>query len=174
MAGALAAHEVAISNAGDFTITATVPACGESGTSSSFLVVAAAASRYIVSTSSSSPVAGSPNTVTAQLADAYGNAVSAPGRVVTWGSTNGGSFASPTSVTEAGGLATVVFTASPRAGTVHTVSAADGGCLTGTSAAFTTVPGPAVELQLLVPGGVDGREGKRVLPALRSQARPLL
>ncbi|MBM4054748.1 MAG: hypothetical protein FJ264_08775 [Planctomycetes bacterium] len=102
--------------------------------------------RYIVSSSDSSPAAGSNVTITAQLADAGNNAIGMAGKVVTWSSSNGGSFASPTSITDAGGIATVVFTTSATAGTVHTATATDADNITGTSSSFTTMAGTATKV----------------------------
>jgi large repetitive protein len=101
------------------------------------------AAKYLVTSSSSSPVAGSSVTITAQLADANDNPVAIPGAVVTWNSTNGGSFSSPTSATDGSGVATVSFTTSTVAGTEHTVTATDGEGRTGTSPVITTVAGGA-------------------------------
>jgi PGF-pre-PGF domain-containing protein len=71
--------------------------------------------------------------------------------VVTWSATGaGGSFASATSTTNAGGLATVSFTTSSTAGTVHEVTATDVAGRTGTSAAVTTTTAPSP------PGGGGG------------------
>jgi hypothetical protein len=94
------------------------------------------ASKFLVTSSTYSPVPGSAVTITAQLADSLGNAVPASGIVVTWSSTNGGSFSTATSTTNASGIATVTFTASTTNGTVHTVSATGGG-FTGTSTNIT-------------------------------------
>ena len=100
-------------------------------------VTAGPAASYSVTSSSSSVTGGGTVTITAQAVDANGNAAAVSGNVVTWSSTGGGSFASPTSTTSASGAATVVFTASTTAGTVHTVTATTGS-LTGTSGTITT------------------------------------
>ncbi len=100
-------------------------------------VTAGPVASYSVTSSSTSTTAGGTVTITAQAIDANGNATSVSGNVVTWSSSNGGSFASPTSTTGANGAATVVFTTSTTPGTVHTVTATTGS-LTGTSAAITT------------------------------------
>jgi hypothetical protein len=100
------------------------------------------AAKYIVTVSSANPAPGANVTVTAQLADASDNPVGTLGLVITWSSTGaGGSFSSPTSTTDAGGAATVTFTVSTTPTTVHTVTATDGGGLTGTSGNIT-VAGP--------------------------------
>ena len=99
---------------------------------------AVTATQYIVEVSNVTPIAGSPVVITAQLADISGNGVGSAGRVVTWSSTNGGSIAPATSTTDAGGRATSVFTTSSTAFTTHTVTATDGGGLTGTSQSITT------------------------------------
>lgn len=99
--------------------------------------------QYLVTSSSTSPAAGSTVTITVQLADENGNRVPESGRTVTWSSTNGGSFSSSTSTTDAGGVATVAFTTSTTAGVTHTVTATDGQGLTGTSGNLVTQVGPA-------------------------------
>ena len=86
---------------------------------------------------------GTPVTIRAQLADASGNPVATPGKVVTGSSSGGGTFASPTATTDAAGLATVVFTCGAVVGTVHAVTATDAEGLTGTSPAISVVT-PAV------------------------------
>src|SRR5439155_887684 len=99
-------------------------------------VIAGAASQYLVTSSNNTPAAGSAVTITAQLADTNGNPVSTSSKVITWSSTNGGSFGSATSNTNGSGVATVSFTTSTVAGTVHTVTATDDSTpthLTGTS-----------------------------------------
>ncbi|MBD0319789.1 MAG: Ig-like domain-containing protein, partial [Gemmatimonadetes bacterium] len=72
---------------------------------------AGAAASYRVTSSADTVEAGGAVTITAQALDAYGNPVLASGSVVTWSSTGGGSFASPTSTTDAAGAASVAFTA---------------------------------------------------------------
>jgi hypothetical protein len=117
-----------------------------SQTQSTITYVPGAATKYLVSSSSYSPVAGSNVTITAQLADANNNAVSTAGNVVTWNKTGtGGSFGSPTSTTNASGVATVTFTTNTVAGTVHTVTGTDAGSLTGTTSNITTTVGAATK-----------------------------
>jgi hypothetical protein len=99
----------------------------------------APATKYLVTASSSAPVAGTEVTISAQLASASGNPVHASGVKVTWGNTgSGGSFGSPTSTTNAKGIATVTFTTSTTVGTSYTVTATDGSSRKGTSPTFTT------------------------------------
>ncbi len=99
--------------------------------------------KWVVTASSYTPVPGSTITVSAQLADVSGNAAPGSGVVVTWSSTNGGSFSSTTSTTNAAGVATVNFTVSTTVGTVHTVTAT-GASLIGTSANIVVTANPAV------------------------------
>ena len=132
------------------TYTFTVQATGGGTvTNTGTLDVHGLAAKYLVTSSNNSPVAGTQVTITAQLADSGSNAVPTPGKVVTWSSTNGGSFSSPTSTTNASGIATVTFTTSTVAGTVHTVTATDTTPLTGTSGNITTAVGPATQLAFL-------------------------
>ena len=99
-------------------------------------------SKWIVTPSSTTPIPGAAITITAQLADASNVPAPLSGVVVTWSSTNGGSFSSATSTTNASGVATVTFTVSTVAGTVHTVTAT-GNSVTGTSANVTVTLNPA-------------------------------
>jgi hypothetical protein len=122
-------------------------------TSAPFLLVPGAPARYLISAAPAAPVAGTNTTVAAQLADASGNAISgsaAAGRVVTWSKTGaGGVFAAPSSATDANGFATVLFTTAPAV-TAYTITAFDVASLSGTSAAFTSVPGPAARYGVTV------------------------
>ena len=78
-------------------------------------------------------------TISAQLADASGNAVSTAGKVVTWTKPSaGGSFAAATSTTNANGLATMVLTTAATPGVVTTVTASDVEGHVGTSPSITT------------------------------------
>jgi len=105
---------------------------------------AGAASQYVVTVSPSlTPLAGAPVTISARLADGFGNSVGSAGNVVTWSSTGGGSFASPTSTTDGTGLATVSFTTSNTA-TQHTVTATTG-AFVGTSPAINPQAGGATQ-----------------------------
>ena len=124
---------------GNFTLRFT-PVGASAVTSASFALTAGAATQYLVTSSSYSPVAGADVTITAQLADANGNAVSTVGNVVTWTESDGnGSFATATSTTDGSGVATIVFTTHNVATTATTVTATDVGTLTGVSATITTV-----------------------------------
>lgn len=91
------------------------------------------ASQYHVNVSTYAPNPGDIVTIFAQLTDAVGNAVATSGIVVTWSRTGTGTFGSPTSTTDASGLATVTFTVSSTPGTVQTVTATDGSARTGIS-----------------------------------------
>ena len=101
-----------------------------------------AANKYVVTSSSYSPTAGSPVTITAQVADVNGNPVALAGEDVTWSKSNAnGSFASATSRTNSDGIATVVFTTHNVAGTATTVTAIVGAgvFVNGTTPTITTV-----------------------------------
>ena len=117
---------------------------GKVGASTAFAVTAGTASQYSVALSSTTPTAGGAVTVTAQLQDANGNDVATSGKTVTWSTTaTGGSFASPTSTTNASGVATVVYTVSQTSGASGTITATDNTSLTGESSSFTTQVGAA-------------------------------
>ncbi len=160
---------------GSYTATLTAPTVTGSATVSGTLngsplagtatvaFVPGAAARYVVTPSAATAAAGGTVTVTAQLVDAYGNAVPAAGRTVTWSSTGGGSFASPTSTTDAAGIASVVFTTSTTSGVTHTVTAADG-TVTGTSGGVVTQVGAAASIIKSGADGVSLAAGSAVTP----------
>ncbi|HEU4457441.1 MAG TPA: Ig-like domain-containing protein [Longimicrobium sp.] len=130
---------------GTTSVTATTGAV----TGSATLVVrpGAPAAKFIVTSSSYNPAPGGTVTISAQVADAASNPLPQAGRTVTWSSTGaGGSFASPTSTTNGSGVATVSFTVSAAAGTIHTVTATEG-ALTGTSAPIKTGGGQIIVIQ---------------------------
>jgi adhesin/invasin len=145
--------------AGTNTLTAT---CDNPASTLTFTATgnALAASRYVVTSGSYSPPAGSPVTITAQLADTYGNPIAQPGLLVTFTSTGGGKFpATPaTATTGPNGAATIQFTTATLLGTKHTVSATSGSGSTlckGTSAEITTTP--AVPAKMVKVAGGDGQ-----------------
>ena len=125
--------------AGANSLTAT--SAGLTGSPVTFTAtgVAGAATKYVVTSSSYTPVAGVGVTITAQLADQFGNAVKTSGIVVTWSKTGaGGSFASGTSTTNTNGIATVLFTTGTPAGITYVISATDGSSRSGTAPSITT------------------------------------
>ncbi|HEY2849817.1 MAG TPA: Ig-like domain-containing protein [Gemmatimonadaceae bacterium] len=98
---------------------------------------------YAVSAASLSPVAGAAVAITAVLSDSSGTSIPDAGRTVTWSATGtGGSFAAPTSTTDATGTATVMFTTGPTVGS-YVVTGTDNGSLKGSSPSITSVAGPA-------------------------------
>ncbi|HEY2805055.1 MAG TPA: invasin domain 3-containing protein [Gemmatimonadales bacterium] len=148
----------AVTNNGNGTYTATLTAPISVGSGAISGTIAGAAittgnpqvtytaavdTKYVVATSGTTPVAGTQVTISAQLADANNNPVAAnPARTVNWTSTGGGSFGSPSSTTSlATGIATVTFTTSTAAGTLHTVTATDGSGRTGTTVTIQTLSG---------------------------------
>ena len=121
--------------------------------------VAGAATRYVVTSSIYSPVAGTSVTVTARLADQYGNAVATSGIWVTFTKTGtGGAFvgANP-ATTNASGTATITFTTAGTVGTVHTVTATS----TVPSARTGTSPDDHDALDIRAMGRWAGRAGTR-------------
>ena len=130
--------------AGPVTITATDNSSPTHLTGSfTFTSIAGPPTQFLMSSSSFNPLAGSAVTITAQQADSNGNPVPGALLQITWSDTGaGGSLASPTSLTNAGGAATVQFTVSKITGTTHTVTATDGGGQSFTSAPIKTVTGP--------------------------------
>src|SRR5690606_25330637 len=83
------------------------------------------ATGYRVTAARDTLAAGDTTTITAQLLDEHGHALALAGRVVRWSSTDGGAFAADSSVTDAAGAATVVFTAGAAPSTRHTLTATD-------------------------------------------------
>jgi hypothetical protein len=88
------------------------------------------------------PFAGAAVTITAQLADQYGNRVATSGIAVTFSKTGtGGAFsgANP-ATTNAGGIATISFTTAGTVGIAYTITATSTvpSTRTGTSATITT------------------------------------
>lgn len=111
-------------------------------TQATVVYVAGAGDHYVLTTASTTTAAGTTITITAQLVDAFGNAVRTAGRTVTWGSAAGGTFSAPSSVTDANGTATISFTTGPVAGSSYTVTATDGAspAVKGTIGPITTTP----------------------------------
>jgi hypothetical protein len=106
------------------------------------------AHHFVVSPSSQNPAIGSAIVVSAQVVDALGQPLNAGGRTVTWSSTNGGTFAAPTSATNANGVATVGFTVGTNTSTPHVLVAADDAGVTGASAAVAPQAGAPASVQL--------------------------
>ena len=123
--------------AGANTLTAT--SAGLTGSPVTFTATgtAGASTKYVVTSSNYSPVAGAAVTISAQLADTYGNPVGTSGVTVTWTKTGtGGTLASRQHATNASGIATATFTTAAVVGRVYTVTATSGP--TGTSPTITT------------------------------------
>jgi hypothetical protein len=114
------------------------------GTSPNIITKAGAAVAYDVTATKYGPVNGDTVKITAQAVDAFKNPVSLNGKIITWTSTNNGTFSSPTSTTNAAGKATVVFTTKNVPNTEHIITATDNSTpsLTGDSPKIKTVSGP--------------------------------
>ena len=152
-----------------YTVTAT-DNTGLTGTSPNVLAIPGPGAKYLVTSNNYGPAAGTNVTITAQLTDAFSNAVSTAGKTVTWSSTNGGSFGVPTSTTNSSGVAAVVFTSSSVSGTTHTVTATDNTGLKGTSPNITTVVSrPSVPTPL---SPSYGAVGLALNPTLRWSSSP--
>ncbi|MEI6364003.1 MAG: Ig-like domain-containing protein, partial [Actinomycetes bacterium] len=124
-----------------------------------------AASKYVVTSSGYSPIAGAAVTVSAQLADQYGNAVATNGITVTWtkSPTTSGSFASGTTSTNSSGVATVVFTTGTTVTTYAvTATSSSGGARTGTSPNIVSVAGAAKNLAVNAGAGQSATVGTAV------------
>ena len=135
--------------AGANTLTATSPGLTGSPVTINATGLAGAATKYVVTSSSYSPVCGTALTITAQLADQYGNPVATSGIRVTFSKTGtGGRFSATRVNTNASGIATTTFTSSTTSGRTYTIKATSTtpSTRTGTSAAVVTVPGPATQI----------------------------
>jgi adhesin/invasin len=135
--------------AGANSVTAT--SSGLTGSPVTFTAtgVAGPATRYVVISSNYAPVAGAAVTITAQLADQYGNPVATSGIRVTFSRTGtGGSFSATKVNTNASGIATTAFTTSTTSGRTYTITArsTSPSARTGTSPSIKTVPGPATQI----------------------------
>ena len=127
------------------------------GASSGTLTVgnnADAPAKYTVTANTVSPVAGTTITLTAQLTDTYGNALTTPGRTVAW--TFSGAMAAivttPT-LTDSSGQATTHATVNTAAGAMTTFTANDG-TASGTSPTVTSLAGRYV-VSVAPPGTVS-------------------
>jgi uncharacterized protein YjdB len=117
-----------------------------------------AGTNYLVSSTSTTPVAGSTVIITAQLRDGANQNVPQAGKTIVWsklcnagacaGTAAGGSFATPTSLTDATGKATVALTVSTDASIGMTVTATDNAALTGTSTTLDVVPAAAAAIRV--------------------------
>ncbi|MCX7876836.1 MAG: fibronectin type III domain-containing protein [Melioribacteraceae bacterium] len=98
--------------------------------------------KYIVTTNNYNPTVGSTITINAQLADNNGEPIAIAGKIITWNSSNGGVFSSPTSVTNINGIATVNFTVSNQSNVNYIISAVDNSTpqITGQSNVISTIP----------------------------------
>jgi len=124
---------------------------GIRGLSPDIVPIAGAPVRYNVTPSSFSPTVGSEILISAQLADMYGNPTKFLERRVTWSMSysEGGTFASPTSLTDANGLATTKLTISGRSNIQFFIDVFDDRQAHGTSKPITAQAGPLAKYILL-------------------------
>jgi alpha-tubulin suppressor-like RCC1 family protein len=119
---------------------------GMSGASDQVTSIAGPPAQYVVILADTAALmAGSTIAILAQLADQYGNKIGLAGRTVTWSTATpgAGSFAAPTSTTDANGIATVKFTVGGIANTNVAVIASDDQSIAGTSLSISVIAGPA-------------------------------
>lgn len=139
--GTLASSAVAtLVSVGSANITATVDTIDSDPVA---ITVVTAPAEYDVTVDDNTPVTGTTIGVSAQLADVGHNPVAIAGRLVSWSSTGGGSYSTPTSLTNSSGIATNGFTVGAP-GVVHTLTASDTFGKHGTSEAITVQPGEEV------------------------------
>ena len=116
-----------------------------SGTSGTITATTGAAAKYLATSNNNSPIAGNAVTLTAQLADSFGNPVKTANLTVNWSSDNGGTFFTPSSITDSNGTATIFFTTGTTAGSVYAITASDSSNHTGTTANITAIAGAAAK-----------------------------
>ncbi|MCC6245919.1 MAG: DUF11 domain-containing protein, partial [Gemmatimonadaceae bacterium] len=132
----------AVVGSGTFVATVNGLAVHSGGASPTQLIiryVRGVARRYVVRSETAQPIVGSSTVFTAQLAGANGDAVAEGGVRVTWRAVNSrGAFENVSTVTDAAGLARVVFVHDTVAGGTVIVAVSDSVGREGTSAAVTT------------------------------------
>jgi adhesin/invasin len=151
--------------AGANTLTAT---CNGLTTSFSATGTAGAATKYVVTSSSYSPVAGTTVTLTAQLADQYGNPVATSGIAVTWSRTGtGGRWRTRGTTTNASGVVTATYTTSNTSGRAYTFTArsTNPSTRTGTTATVTTIAGAPATITVSAGNTQTARVGTSVATA---------
>lgn len=128
--------------------------------------------RYAVTSSTYAPLDGTTITITAQAKNSGNSNISAAGRTVTWSkSGTGGSFASPTSITNPSGVATVQFTVG-AGGVTHTITATDTAAKTGTSSpigVLSSTPTPVIDHYIVMPSDLAPLAGTTI--AITAQAK---
>ena len=139
------------------TDTMTVTSLGLAGSPLTFTATGTAgpATKYVVSSSSYSPAAGSPVTITAQLADQYNNPVATSGLSVTFSKAgSGGALGTPNpATTGATGAATITFTTGTTQGTAYTVTATSTSPSTRTGTSPTITTAAAVPTRMVLNAG---------------------
>jgi len=155
--------------AGINTATATSPGLTNSPITFSATGTPGAATKYVVNSSSYSPAAGSPVTITAQLADQYNNAVATSGLSVTFTKTGtGGALGTPNPATTGPtGAATITFTTGTTQGTAYTITATSTtpSTRTGTSPTITTAAAVPTRMALNAGNGQSGTVNTAVTTA---------
>ena len=112
----------------------------------------AAPTACIIAVTPTNPAAGSSVSVTAQLADTFGNLVKQSNVALIWTATASG-FSSPhqSSNTNALGIATITFTRPGRKTNVsYQIAATDAAAISGISPVFTSLPGSASQFLVTV------------------------
>jgi adhesin/invasin len=138
---------------------------GQPAVETGFSVSAVAASANglrIVSGENQSAVAGQPLAapLLVEVTDAFGNPIA--GVTIAWTAEGGGSVSSPTTVTDASGLASVTRTLGTTAGLQRTLASSEG--LAGSPAAFlhTATAGSAAGVQIVAGDGQTATPGTRL------------
>ena len=137
---------------------------GIRGISPDIVPIAGAPVRYNVTPSSFSPTVGTEILISAQLADVYGNPTKFLERRVTWSTSysEAGTFSSPTSLTDANGLATTKLTISGRSNIEFYIDVLDDRQAHGASKPLTAQAGPLAKYIVLA-SAIDPPAGADVL-----------
>ncbi len=101
-----------------------------------------AASKLIVTAGPDTPAPGAAVTVSAQIADQYGNAVSSGSQTIGW-SRSGGTLSATSSSTDSSGIATTTFTPGTTAGATYTITASRSGLTSGSDTVTVVAGSPA-------------------------------
>jgi adhesin/invasin len=124
--------------AGANTLLASSPGLSGSPVTFTATGTAGTAAMFVVTASDYNPNPNGRVTISAQLADRYGNALATSGISVSFTSAGGGSLSGPNPVpTNGSGVATISLRVTSTHGAVYTVTASSGG-LTGASPYITT------------------------------------
>jgi len=133
------------------TITAT-DSNNLKGSTATITTQTGAASKFLFTVSNYSPIAGTNVTISAQLVDANNNPVNEAGKSITWSKSDAnGSFASPASLTNTSGTATIEFTSHTVVNTSTSITASTAEGIKSSSDIIKTIAAAPKDLTYLSP-----------------------